>query len=166
MNTKKTHPSSDPLQAAPNAPAQRRGMLSARALWALLAVLALVLVAGLVFLAGKQAARPQKTITLKESQAGSQALLRAGDTLEVNLEGNPTTGYTWSAAGFDAAILKPLGEPEFHPASSALGAGGTVTYRFEAAGAGQTTLTMIYSRPFEKGVPPLKTFMVNVSVSQ
>ena len=58
-----------------------------------------------------------------------------------------------------------VGEPEFHPASSALGASGTVTFRFEAVGAGQTTLKLIYSRPFEKGVLPPKTFAASVLVT-
>jgi predicted secreted protein len=65
----------------------------------------------------------------------------------------------------DATVLKVVGEPEFHPASSALSASGTVTYRFEAVGAGQITLKMIYSRPFEKGVPPQRTFAASVLVT-
>jgi inhibitor of cysteine peptidase len=106
-----------------------------------------------------------KTLTLSEPQAGSQAVLQVGDMLQVNLEGNPSTGYMWSVEGLDATVLKLIGEPEFHPAGSALGASGTVTYRFEAVGAGQTTLKMIYSRPFEKGVPPQKTFAASVLVT-
>ncbi len=65
----------------------------------------------------------------------------------------------------DATVLEPAGEPEFRPASSALGAGGTVTARFVAVGAGQTTLTLNYARPFERDVPPLKTFTVSVLVT-
>jgi inhibitor of cysteine peptidase len=129
------------------------------------AVLVLVLIAGLTFLVTKPGAQQLKTVTLSEPQAGSQAVLQVGDMLHVNLEGNPSTGYTWSVEALDAAVLKMAGEPEFHPASSALGAGGTFTYRFEAVGAGQTTLKMIYSRPFEKGLPPLKTFASSVLVT-
>jgi len=165
MNTKNSSTSTDPLQVAPDAPTQRRSLLSARALWSLAAVLVLVLIAGLAFLLTKPAGRQLKTITLGEPQAGSQAVLQVGDTLQVNLEGNPSTGYTWSVESLDVSVLKLAGEPEFHPASGALGASGTVTYRFEAVGAGQTTLKMIYSRSFEKSVPPQRTFAASVLVT-
>ncbi|HEU5099003.1 MAG TPA: protease inhibitor I42 family protein [Roseiflexaceae bacterium] len=119
----------------------------------------------MAFLVTKPAGRQPNTITLGEPQAGSQAVLQVGDMLQVNLEGNPSTGYTWSVESLDASVLKVVCEPEFHPAGSALGASSTVTYRFEAVGAGQTTLKMIYARPFEKGVPPLKTFAASVLVT-
>src|SRR5690242_839751 len=126
MSTKKNYTSADPLHLVPDAPTQRRSLLSARALWSLAAVLVLVLVAGLAFLLSKPAGHQLKTITLSESQAGSQAVLHVGDMLQVSLEGNPSTGYMLSVEGLDATILTLVGEPEFHPASSALGASGTV----------------------------------------
>ena len=165
MNTNKSYRSADPLQVAPDAPTQPRSLLSAPTLWSLLAVVVLVLIAGLALVVGNPAGRQLKTLTLGEPQAGSQAVLQAGDMLQVNLEGNPSTGYMWSVESLDAAVLKVVGEPEFHPASSALGASGTVMYRFKAVGTGQTTLKLIYSRPFEKGVPPLKTFAASVLVT-
>ena len=165
MNTKNSYASADPLQVAPDAPTPHRSLLSGGALGSLVAVLVVVLIAGLAFLITRPAGRQLKTLTLNEPQAGSQAVLQVGDMLQVNLEGNPSTGYAWSVQGLDAGVLKVVGEPEFHPASSALGAGGTLTYRFEAVGAGQTTLKMMYSRPFEKGVPPLKTFGASVLVT-
>jgi inhibitor of cysteine peptidase len=165
MNTKNSSTSVEPRQVASNAPTQRRSLLNARAIWSLVGVLTLVLVAGLAFLATKPAGRQLKIITLGEPQAGSQAILQVGDMLQVNLESNPSTGYTWSVESLDPAVLKLVGEPEFHSASSALGASGAVTYRFEAVGAGQATLKMVYARPFEKGVPPLKTFAASVLVT-
>jgi inhibitor of cysteine peptidase len=101
---------------------------------------------------------------LSEQDSGKTVELHAGDKLEVSLKGNPTTGYQWEMAAVDAAILKLVGEPEFNPDSSALGAGGKVTFRFEAVAAGQTTLQLIYHRSFEKNVPPIKTFKATVVV--
>ena len=165
MNAKNSSTSADPLQVVPGTPTQGRSLLNARALWSLVAVLVLVLIAGLAFVVTKPAGHQLKTLTLGESQAGSQAVLQVGDMLQVNLEGNPTTGYTWSVEDLDATVLKVVSEPEFHPASNALGANGTLTFRFEAVGTGRTTLKLIYSRPFEKGVPPLKTFAASVLVT-
>jgi inhibitor of cysteine peptidase len=106
----------------------------------------------------------QKPTRLSEEDAGRTVELQAGDKLEVSLKGNPTTGYQWEMAVVDAAILKLVGEPEFNPHSSALGAGGKVTLRFEAVAAGQTTLQLIYHRSFEKNVPPLRTFKATVVI--
>jgi inhibitor of cysteine peptidase len=106
----------------------------------------------------------QKPTRLSEGDAGRTVELHAGDKLEVSLKGNPTTGYQWEMAVVDAAVLKLVGEPEFNPDSSALGAGGKVTLRFEAVAAGQTILQLIYHRSFEKNVPPIKTFKATVVI--
>jgi inhibitor of cysteine peptidase len=45
-----------------------------------------------------------------------------------------------------------------------LGAGGTQTFYFRATGTGQTTLKMIYARPFDKAIPPAETFSISVTV--
>jgi inhibitor of cysteine peptidase len=135
-------------------------------IWSLAAVVAVALIAALAFLAAQYAGRQPQTIVLREPQAGSQAVVRLGDRLQVSLDANPSTGYGWSLVELDGAVLKLVGEPEFHPASAALGAGGTVTYQFEAIGAGQTALKLTYSRSFEKGVRPLKTFAVDVLVTR
>jgi inhibitor of cysteine peptidase len=101
---------------------------------------------------------------LGEQDRGKTVELHTGDKLEVSLKGNPTTGYQWEMAAVDAAILQLIGEPEFSPDSNALGAGGRVTLRLKAVAAGQTTLQLIYHRPFEKNGPPIKTFKVTVVI--
>jgi inhibitor of cysteine peptidase len=103
-------------------------------------------------------------VTLGEKDAGRTVELRAGQALEITLPGNPTTGYLWEVASVDAAVLKAVGEPQFKADSSAVGSGGQITLRFEAASAGQTALQLIYHRSFEKDVPPAKTFEVTVVV--
>ena len=102
--------------------------------------------------------------TLTEADAGRSIELRVGDTMEVTLPGNPSTGFQWEVESVDTSILKPSGEPEFKPSSNALGSSGQVTLRFEAVAAGQTTLKLIYHRPFEKDTPPAQTFEVTVTV--
>ncbi len=103
-------------------------------------------------------------IRLHEKDSGRTVELHIIDRLEVVLEGNPTTGYQWQIDALDASVIKPIGEPEFKPDSDAIGSGGEYTFVFESITPGQTTLTLIYHRPFEKGVEPLKTFRVTVVV--
>ena len=85
-----------------------------------------------------------------------------GQELAMTLEANPTTGYTWVVAEpMDEQIIRQTGEIEFVPESEALGAGGVQIITFEVVGAGQTTLKLIYHRPWES-VEPLQTFSVTL----
>ena len=139
-------------------------LLGTVAQWGAAIVLGLVVILALSSGHKWSTSLPQ-TVNLDAQQAGSNVSLQVGDTLQITLEGNPSAGYSWSTAGLDTSILQASGEPAFQPAGSALGAGGTITSRFLAAGQGQTTLKMIYSRPFESDVAPLKTFVANVVVN-
>ncbi len=150
--------------------AKRNILPTASALTRTAAILIILLFVAVALVAGNnnrasRLNRLPQTVTLSEAQAGNSITMEIGDTLQVVLEGNPSTGYSWSVEGLDAAILKSTGEPEFHQATDALGASGTVTSRFEAVGKGQTVLKMIYSRPFEKGTSPLRTFDVTVVIT-
>ena len=101
---------------------------------------------------------------LTAADAGSTVSMRVGETLEISLEGNPTTGYTWELAPDDQGLLVRQGEAEFKAESALLGSGGLVTLRFKALRPGTTELKLIYQRTFEPNVPPLRTFAVHVLV--
>ena len=101
---------------------------------------------------------------LSEKNAISRVKMYTGNTLEVILKGNPTTGYNWVVDYVDSAILKQVGETEFKADKKARGSGGIITMRFEALASGQTVLRLIYHRPFEKSVPPVQTLEVAVVV--
>lgn len=101
---------------------------------------------------------------LSEEDAGRTVELRAGDSLEVTLVGNPTTGYMWEVGSVDAAVLTQVGEPEFKADSDLIGAPGTITLRFEAVAPGETDLQLVYRRPWEEGVAPLETFEATIVV--
>ncbi len=104
-------------------------------------------------------------VALDASDSGSRIQLQKGQTLVVELEHNPSTGYNWEAVDLDQAVLKQVGEPEFEAESDLLGAPGTLTLRFEAAGAGETELSLVYHRSWEEDAEPLETFTVQVTVS-
>jgi predicted secreted protein len=106
---------------------------------------------------------PPKT-TGRTVEITDRVELKVGDALDVTLDGNPTTGYTWDVQTVDAAILQPVGDVEFVADSDAIGAGGRLTLHFVSLAAGQTPLQLIYHRPWEQGVPPVKTFEVTVIV--
>jgi len=95
-------------------------------------------------------------------------VLTEGEAFEIALEGNPTTGYVWEVTEIDEQIVQQTGEEyisdpyegEFPP----LGLGGTYVFRFKAVGSGQTTLNLVYHRPWEKDVEPLKTYIVEIII--
>jgi len=101
-------------------------------------------------------------VKLTAADNGSEIELKKGQTLVITLEANPTTGYTWEIAELDEQVLRQVGEIEFEPESELVGAGGGQIIRFEVIGAGQTTLKLVYHRPWETDVGPLKTFSIQV----
>jgi inhibitor of cysteine peptidase len=101
---------------------------------------------------------------LSEKDSGSTVELRMGETLEVVLRGNPTTGYQWEIASGDTSVVKQRGKPEYRSDSAGIGSSGNFTFTFEAAAPGQTTLRLVYHRPFERNVPPARTFEITVVV--
>ena len=98
---------------------------------------------------------------------GSQVELEQGQELVITLESNPSTGYRWEPVPSEDGVLAQVGEAEFSQNAkekALVGAGGVEALRFEAKQAGQTTLELVYHRPWEKETKPEKTFSVQVTV--
>ena len=99
---------------------------------------------------------------------GKTITLKVGDPFDISLPGNASTGYSWQVIEGLGGVVEQLGKPDFHSNSSdpnLVGAGGTVTNHFKAAGPGTAQLKLIYHRSWEKDKPPAKTFQVTVVVS-
>jgi predicted secreted protein len=101
-------------------------------------------------------------VTMSAFDDGHLFQLTEGQELVIELDGNPSTGYTWEVTRADGRILRQIGETEFQPQSQLLGAPGKQVLRFEAIGAGQTDLELVYHRPWETHIAPLNTFSVQV----
>ena len=110
--------------------------------------------------------RPSQ-IALSEKDDGRQLQLVRGDTLTVELKSNPTTGYRWRIADADKNGVLKAGTDEFiAPNTDLCGAPGRQRLSFTSAKAGETTLHLVYVRPWEKGTPPAQSFRVTVSVAE
>jgi inhibitor of cysteine peptidase len=82
------------------------------------------------------------------------------------LEANPTTGYSWSiSADPDPAVAVFVDSQALPPATSLLGAPGRECFRFRSTGAGQTSVGLVYTRPFEPNAPPAQSVDVAITVS-
>jgi uncharacterized lipoprotein YbaY/predicted secreted protein len=104
--------------------------------------------------------------TLLNGDDGKTIDLEAGQMLAVRLDSNPSTGYGWQVEQVDEAVLNQQGDPQFiQPPDSPPGAGGAQVFLFTAVAAGQTTLMLVYTRPFEPDVAPVQTFTIQVRVA-
>ncbi len=101
--------------------------------------------------------------TLGPAEAGSAVALEVGGELTITLPANPSTGYSWVVTALNPALLTQIGEPEFSAESNLIGAGGTMTFRFQGTAAGQDSLQLDYLRPWEDN-EPLDTYSVTVNI--
>lgn len=93
--------------------------------------------------------------------------VRMGGILAVQLESNPTTGYSWEISDVkDKRIVEEYGKERYVLANPGMtGAGGYQLFRFKPLRKGQTVLDFEYRRPWEKDVPAAKKRSVRVVVN-
>jgi inhibitor of cysteine peptidase len=102
-------------------------------------------------------------VTLTAAHAEKTASVAPDKILTVKLLSKPATGYVWEVEQVDTSVLKPLDEAhEF--ADERSGSAATHVHRFSPAGRGLTRLKLVYHRPWEKDVPPVQTYSVDVDV--
>ncbi len=104
-----------------------------------------------------------QTHTLTAAQTGHVVSVRVGDTLRVELEENPTTGYRWQAQPVEGGVLEPAGT-QYNPGGQVAGAGGTAWLHFRAARPGRATLRLELRRPWDSAGPAWQTFEAQVTV--
>ncbi len=102
-------------------------------------------------------------VTIGEAENGSTVEVQVGGMLNVDLPGNPTTGYIWQITNKDDAVLNPT-DYAFQPDSDAMGAGGVEHFEFEAMAPGEVKLEFAQSRPWETDAEPSATYSVTVKV--
>lgn len=127
----------------------------------------LVLIAAAMVLLGIAGCRSTDHLDLDAGSDGSRGEMAVGQTLAVTLDANPTTGYGWERVLSEDGVLQQVGETEFQRAATdkdKVGVGGQEILRFKAEKAGQTTLDLVYHRPWEKDAEPVGTFTVQVVV--
>jgi inhibitor of cysteine peptidase len=111
------------------------------------------------------ACTPNKQLSLTAVDKGSHVDVISGGQIIISLEGNPSTGYTWGARDLDMSMFEQVGDPVFKSNNPGLvGSSGTLTMTFNCLKAGTGTLTLIYHRPWESGVDPIDTFLLNVTI--
>jgi inhibitor of cysteine peptidase len=106
-------------------------------------------------------------VQVTDADDGGSFEVAVDGTVIVALPSNPSTGYSWAIVAPEPANLELEGEPKFVPAGSTtpvVGAPGTEVFTLKATSTGTSILSMAYSRSFEPGATPEKTFTVTVEV--
>lgn len=108
-------------------------------------------------------------IQLDAKVDGTTQQIKVGEVMEITLESNITTGYSWSATISDPKVLIQMGEPQYQESQSSaatplMGAGGKETFLFQATETGTTSVTLEYKRDFETNVAPEKTITFTMEV--
>lgn len=107
----------------------------------------------------------QETATVTDSDNGRQVSVARGGTLTVRLEAIPGTGYGWKLVKAAPDQLTPLGESVLETSKEGVpGAREHQVFRFRAQAAGSGVLELHSVRPWEKDVPPAKTYRLEVQV--
>ena len=102
-----------------------------------------------------------------ESVQEVRAELKVGETRELELSGNPTTGYSWSLAEPLQSDSPVKVEIEYEGAEAPrglVGRGGVFKVRYTGVTPGTTTVKLAYARPWEKGKPPISATNLIVTV--
>lgn len=113
------------------------------------------------------AACSDQPVVITEKEAGQVVEVPKGGRLQIQLESNPTTGFSWAVTRIDSEILKPTQDSYFTQNSGAgdvVGAGGIETLVYKAVKAGSSDLRLEYRRPFEQGGVPEKVLSYEVKV--
>ena len=93
--------------------------------------------------------------------------LSGGDTFEIRLDSNPSTGYQWQIVeGLSGSCLELIDET-YEPAANTsgqerVGGGGTQVWRMKAACKEKTVLKLVYKRSWENEPVKVKYFKVSV----
>lgn len=89
--------------------------------------------------------------TVELGATDSEVSLDVGDRLDVRLEANPTTGYSWELSPLPEGLRLVSSEFE-EPGGSLVGAAGTQVFVFDVVGSGDGVLRFEYVRVFDDPV--------------
>jgi inhibitor of cysteine peptidase len=100
-------------------------------------------------------------LQIEESQGGGEVEVGLGESFELRLPENPTTGYRWEVRSPGKPAVE-IEKDSFQGAGGPPGAGGHHCWFFRAAQPGVAHLELDYRRGWEKSQS--RTFRVTVRV--
>jgi inhibitor of cysteine peptidase len=102
---------------------------------------------------------------LTKVDAGGTFEVNEGQTIVIELDSNPTTGYEWAVDELSPAVMTYTGS-EYQPDDGdVVGGGGTQRLSFQAAKPGRATLALKYWRSWEGDSSIAERYSVTIDVT-
>jgi inhibitor of cysteine peptidase len=98
-----------------------------------------------------------------ERSNGSEMQLNTGDTFEIVLRENPTTGFRWHLVSSGNPVCNLL-DDSFETGGGSPGSGGIHSWQFQTIQEGLGKIDLVYQRSWERHKPPAQSFVLNVHV--
>jgi predicted secreted protein len=105
----------------------------------------------------------------------AEITLHRGQSVEVRLPANVSTGFGWEVAGVDASVVSLVGRRDERSDAAAhqqstgvpvvVGVPSVQVLVFQAKGLGQTDVALVYVRPWERERLPANTAQLRVTVT-
>jgi len=103
------------------------------------------------------------TTAYGESFNGQTINLAVGQTVEIRLPENPTTGFRWQLMAHDGTVCAMISDAFKEPVGSP-GRAGEHSWVFEAIQPGGCDIELHYRRRWVRSVEPDRTFRIHVRV--
>jgi inhibitor of cysteine peptidase len=97
------------------------------------------------------------------SQTGELAKLRKGESLEISLPENPSTGFRWNITATGEPVCTMTSE-EFYPGAR-VGGQGNHSWRFQTVQGGKSEIRLVLRRSWETPGEPAQSFTLLVIVT-
>lgn len=107
-------------------------------------------------------AADMSAIRITQDDDGRNVTAHRGDTLQVTLAENASTGYRWTLDKVTGPVQPLATEPSY--ASDAIGAGGAVSFTFSAVEQGQGRIALKHWRQWEGNKSVTKRFAVDITI--
>jgi inhibitor of cysteine peptidase len=115
-----------------------------------------------IFCHPQLASAADKVVT--DADKGGQVHLRMGDTLELRLRSNPSTGYMWYVEPKSTPLLKLAHQSQTEATDPGVGRPVFQVFKFEPKRRGAGVLLMHYVRSWEKPAPEDEQFDLCVTI--
>jgi inhibitor of cysteine peptidase len=115
-------------------------------------------------------ANPMSDYTVTNSDRGKTITLKAGQSLTLRLNENPTTGHRWIIPAFDAQLIR-LTDDRFEPTAKAnkpmmMGAGGQRILVLQANRPGTIHLNLENKQSWNLESPSAESFALTVQITE
>jgi inhibitor of cysteine peptidase len=115
-----------------------------------------------VFCANAEEA-PRTMLSLVERDGGRTIDIRSGETVQITLPENATTGYRWAIDHYNEEFIDALASEPRYPSKS-IGAGGEVAFIFQAKKTGTGEIVLKQWRHWEGDASVIARFRVRLNV--